>query len=257
MQRLYRFVAYTAPWLVAFHCAVGAAFAGEPEREEEKKQAEARALHQRGATAYDLGNFDEAIAAFRAAYELSPAPGLLFNLAQAYRGKGKEGCADALRTYKAYLRAAPDASNRDVASEQISEMDRCVKAQAEANAAPPAPNEPPAQSPDAASTPPTWPAVLLGVTGLAALGIGTGLNVSAHAEFDNLEAQCPAHDCDPADWEPYQLRENVSFGMFGVGAALVVGGAIYWVITATTQSSGPTKPGPVRASFHRGVTIAF
>ncbi|NUO53907.1 MAG: hypothetical protein HOV80_34110, partial [Polyangiaceae bacterium] len=35
-------------------------------------------------------------------------------------------------------------------------------------------------------------------------------------------------------WEPYEARETASFALFGVGAALAVGGALYWVIDAAT-----------------------
>ena len=45
----------------------------------------ARAHYDRGMQRYNLGDFDGAITAFDAAYAVSKAPGLLFNLAQAHR----------------------------------------------------------------------------------------------------------------------------------------------------------------------------
>jgi tetratricopeptide (TPR) repeat protein len=229
-----------------------------PAAGDEASQAQARALHQRGMAAYDLGNFDEAIEAFRQAYQLAPAPGLLFNLAQAQRAKGEPGCADALRSYRAYLRALPEASNRDLVSEQIAEMERCVAAterrQAAASSAPP---PAPAASPSAAtgSWAPPWPAIALGATGLAALGVGTGLYVSSSNEFDRLRTECPARDCDPEQWGSYRTREQVGVALLTVGGALVLGGALYWIVTSGSSSSTP-RTGLARG-WQTATTLAF
>jgi hypothetical protein len=222
---------------------------------DEARQAEARALHQRGVRAYGLGSFDEAIDAFRRAYLLAPAPGLLFNLAQAQRGKGEAGCADALRSYRAYLRALPEASNRDLVNEQITEMERCVadlerRSAASAATVQPAPAPPP--SPDAPpsasqSWPPPWPAIVLGGAGVVALGVGTGLYVSSSAEFGRLRDDvCPGSDCDPASWESYRTREQVGVALLATGGALVVGGALYWILSSGTSSPAP-RTGQARA----------
>jgi tetratricopeptide (TPR) repeat protein len=70
----------------------------------------AQELYRSGNAHYNLAEFDAAIADFKAAYELSAAPGLLFNLAQAARlGHHNE---QALHYYKTYLRLRPDATNR-------------------------------------------------------------------------------------------------------------------------------------------------
>src|SRR4051812_18272354 len=49
--------------------------------------AEAKRLTRQALLHYDLGEWDKAIAEFKRAYELSEAPTLLFNLAQAHRKK--------------------------------------------------------------------------------------------------------------------------------------------------------------------------
>jgi tetratricopeptide (TPR) repeat protein len=215
-------------------------------RGDEARQAEARALHQRGMRAYDLGSFDEAIDAFRQAYQLAPAPGLLFNLAQAQRGKGEAGCADALRSYRAYLRALPEASNRELVNEQITGMERCVAEQERRRAAsaPSAPLEPAPPPPGAAaaasqSWAPPWPAIVVGAAGVVALGVGTGLYLSTSAEYDRLDDACPRRDCDPASWESYRTREQVGVALLITGGALVVGGALYWMVSGGTSSSAP------------------
>ena len=51
-------------------------------------QDQAREQYDKGLTHYNLAEWDEAIAAFKKAYELSHAPGLLYNVAQAQRLKG-------------------------------------------------------------------------------------------------------------------------------------------------------------------------
>src|SRR5581483_6626190 len=49
---------------------------------------EARAHAQKGLRAYNLGNFEEAVAEFSKAYEIDPTPVLLYNLGHAHRGAG-------------------------------------------------------------------------------------------------------------------------------------------------------------------------
>jgi len=51
------------------------------------KKAEAKAHYEKGLSHYNLGEWDQAIAEFRAAYAISSAPGLLFNIAQSFRLK--------------------------------------------------------------------------------------------------------------------------------------------------------------------------
>ncbi len=52
--------------------------------EEDAKVAEAKAEYRAGSDAYALGNYEDAIGHFEAAYELSGAVDLLFNLGQSY-----------------------------------------------------------------------------------------------------------------------------------------------------------------------------
>jgi tetratricopeptide (TPR) repeat protein len=75
-----------------------------------------------GMNHYNLGEFDEAVTEFKAAYALTSEPGLLFNIAQAYRLK--EDYKQALYFYKTYLRLVPDAANRADVERWIRELDR-------------------------------------------------------------------------------------------------------------------------------------
>ena len=71
----------------------------------------AREHYERGLAKYNLAEFDAAIVEFKQSYELSKAPRLLFNIAQAYRLK--KDYASALYFYNTYLRADPNPPNLD------------------------------------------------------------------------------------------------------------------------------------------------
>lgn len=97
--------------LAALGLAAGVAIADEPPPERSTSDLEeARSRYELGIKHYNLGEFGAAIAEFKAAYELSGEPDLLFNIAQAYRLK--EDYKEALFFYDSYLRLRPDAANR-------------------------------------------------------------------------------------------------------------------------------------------------
>ena len=82
---------------------------------------EGRQHYDRGIERYTLADFETAIEEFKKAYELTHAPALLFNLAQASRlAKQYE---PALHFYRAYLRALPTAANRADAEKFIDELE--------------------------------------------------------------------------------------------------------------------------------------
>ncbi len=86
----------------------------------DSKTQAAREAAETGRRAYNLNHWDEAIAAFEKAYQLSGDPALLFNLAQAHR-QALHG-NEALHFYKVYLREQPDGPNREVAEKQLNEL---------------------------------------------------------------------------------------------------------------------------------------
>jgi tetratricopeptide (TPR) repeat protein len=98
---------------------------------------EASKLYDAGSRRYALGDYAEAIELFRKAYELTDAPELLFDIAQAYRLAGN--CPRALETYRHFVRLAPASSHRQDAAARIEELaPRCGAGVA---APPPAPVE--------------------------------------------------------------------------------------------------------------------
>jgi tetratricopeptide (TPR) repeat protein len=87
------------------------------------RTAETKHQFDRGSSAYDLGDFQEAIEHFKAAYKQTPEPVFLFNIAQCYRQL--KDVEHAQYFYRSYLRKAPpDAPNRADAERWIKELDR-------------------------------------------------------------------------------------------------------------------------------------
>jgi len=60
-----------------------------PARADDEAMEQARKHYQQGKQSFDLGKWDAAIAEFEEAYKLHADANFLFNLAQAYRRKGR------------------------------------------------------------------------------------------------------------------------------------------------------------------------
>ncbi len=75
----------------------------------------------RGARAFNLGRFEEAIGEYRKAYELREDPEYLFNIAQGYRQLGRP--EQALFFFKRYLATAVAPANRADVQELIAELE--------------------------------------------------------------------------------------------------------------------------------------
>ena len=90
----------------------------------QNNEDQARILYEIGDRHFNLAEYDQAISAFGKAYELSPRPALLFNIAQAYRLRGD--CARALQLYHNYLRLEPQAAPRAKVEGYIADLEKCV-----------------------------------------------------------------------------------------------------------------------------------
>src|SRR5688500_8949930 len=99
------------------------------------REAVAKAHYERGITLYNLSKWDEAIAEFKKAYDLSKAPGLVFNIAQAQRLKGDHRAA--LDSYKSYLRLDPGAYNHAETEARIAELERAIADEEKSKPKPP------------------------------------------------------------------------------------------------------------------------
>ena len=221
--------------------------------------ARARTLYQQGSREYLGGHYDRAIELFLGAYDLSHAPAILFNVAQAFRLKGS--CNQALLYYRRSLAEEPDAANRAEVEQRVAEMKRCVEAGGAlpdtAQAAPSSSDPDPAPPPDApaqerpltaphraaAAPDPARAAALTSrpsdhrpgpshrvlpyltaAAGGAALLTGGILYLSARAKFNDVESTCP---CAPGSFDGWQTTTDVSYVLMGAGAVVAAGGLVW------------------------------
>jgi tetratricopeptide (TPR) repeat protein len=225
-------------------------------------QEEARELYKKGMTHYEIGEFDAAIDAFKRAYQLTSAPGLLFNIAQVYRMK--KDPEQAVYFYRTYLRLMPDAPNRADVEVLIAENQALVDAEHErqraaaaaAAAAVAAAPPPPAPLPP---RPRPWKRELWIGTGIAALGVGAlgaaiGLGLRATSAADSISRADAARDVpwDAAKQQLYhdgQRFATASTVLYVTGGVLVAGGATLAAIglrdraRARTLALVPTRGG--------------
>ncbi|HVT08719.1 MAG TPA: tetratricopeptide repeat protein [Polyangia bacterium] len=121
-----------------------------------------------GRRLYLLGRYQEAIAEYRRAYELRADPQFLMDTAEAYRQLG--ATERALFYYERYLAAAPNAPDREIVEDRITELE-LVKA-------PPPVQAPPAGPPALAAKPrPVWKRWWL----WTAVGVAVGAGITAAA----------------------------------------------------------------------------
>jgi tetratricopeptide (TPR) repeat protein len=90
-----------------------------PKLSDAQRKAEAKHLADEATRKYNLGQFQEALDGYSKAYETFPAASLLFNLGQCHRSLGNH--ERAVFFYEGYLREKPNAPNRDVVEELLTE----------------------------------------------------------------------------------------------------------------------------------------
>jgi len=102
------------------------------------KRDQAKAVVAQAERQYKLGRFDLALDDYARAYELFPAPALLFNLGQCH--KQLKNYERAIFFFEGYLRDEPHPANRRLAQELIAESSAELKKQENATSVPqPAP----------------------------------------------------------------------------------------------------------------------
>ena len=218
-----------------------AAAASAPARADRAQDDQrARELYKQGNVHYNLAEYDEAIEAFKAAYALTEAPALLFNIAQAYRLQGD--CAQALRFYKNFARLEQAAPNREDVDALVREMDECAKNRAPAGPAPPAAEDVPPPLPEVvpAPAPPPRPdrpwykdalgnALVLG--GVAAL-VGGGLVWKSGRDAVNASERAMGYAEFERQADGAYGKQTVGVLVMGAGAALVAGGVLRLTLRA-------------------------
>ena len=224
-------------------CAPGARAADDGDTLQEAKDH-----YDRGMAHYELGEFAAAVDQFKAAYALSQAPGLLFNLAQASRlNKDYE---QALHFYRSYLRVRPDAANRDDVDKRIAELEPIVqmrrRAEMERLAAPPPPPVDPriagGDQPTPAVTRAPLPSgkqervagLVVGLAGVALVGGGVGLGVAALDAQNRLSALAAQMGAwSPAESSRYQTGQReaaAATGLYVAGGVAVATGVVLYAV---------------------------
>jgi tetratricopeptide (TPR) repeat protein len=247
--------------LVAVLCAGASAARAQPE----DTQARSRALYDEGSRAYKAGDYPRAIEKFLAAYDLSGAPAILFNIAQAYRLAGN--CQRALEYYRRSLDEEPEAANRAEVEERIAEMQACVEQAAQQKEeATPEPEPEPEPEPAASAPPPpvavdlvaprrkrssVLPLVTAGV-GAAAAVAGGIIYLQARAKFDQVEESCP---CEPGSFSGWETATDASYVLMGAGVVVAGAGLIWW--WRQSHSQRPQRIGVVPTARGVGWSASF
>lgn len=193
----------------------------------------AREHYERGLAKYNLADFDAAIVEFKESYELSKAPRLLFNIAQAYRLK--KDYASALYFYNTYLRADPNPPNLDDVDAKIDEMKRAIDEQHKAAEAKPpvvAPPPPPPSHVDKRSS--KRALKIAGVTvaalGVASCAVGAGMLGLSSSDASTLhrvaQSGMPWTAADQATFNEGSRADTAGLVLLSAGGALVVAGGI-------------------------------
>jgi tetratricopeptide (TPR) repeat protein len=116
-------------------CAVLVAVAASPALADSHNKDEARAEFDQAETHYKLGRFQEALDAYTRAYEIYPAPALLFDIGQCHRNL--KNYERAIFFFEGYLRDETNPARRTLAEELIAESKAEIERQRAAAAIPP------------------------------------------------------------------------------------------------------------------------
>jgi hypothetical protein len=200
----------------------------------------AKAIVDDAVAQYDLRHFQEASALFEKAYQVDPAPVLLFNIGQCHRRLGNNELA--LFFYRRYLDQAPaDAPERQEVVKRVADLDRSIREQADLKDKPP-----PGVTRDVAASGAAPPSL----AGPVAIGVG----VTPPAAQPGQGPAAPR--VDDSDDSRRTLR-NVAWVAGGLG----VGALVFGIVEAATQSSrvdrfndhlGPTAIDPTGSSGNCG-----
>lgn len=186
--------------------------------------ARARALFAEGDNHFRLGEYALAIARFKEAYRLAPAPLLLFNLGQAHRLAGD--CRQAAWFYDRLAHSGADAEAIARAASPLAAMRACVtRLDAAAGRAPAA----------ARLGRLGWAGLGVGAAGVIAIGIGAGFAYRASDQADRRDAACnDADGCTATEARAFdaagQRASQLAIGLCAVGGAAVLGGAVMYAL---------------------------
>jgi tetratricopeptide (TPR) repeat protein len=182
-----------------------------------------------GQTYYKSGDYDRAITEYRAAFELSKEPSLIFNIALCHdRAQRPE---EALQAFRQYLDLAPNGDVAEEARDEVARLTPIVDKRAADRAAAQAAEEAArrerarreAQS-RPAPPPSRVPLYVMGA-GAVVVAVGATSHVLALRTRGPLETEQ-----DPEAYfrgrDTFELQRNVAIGAYAIGAATVLTGLV-------------------------------
>jgi tetratricopeptide (TPR) repeat protein len=208
---------------------------------------QAKARFKQGRAHQDVGQYELAAVEYKAAYDLDPRPEMLFNIAQAFRLAGKK--EEALDYFKRYLDVQPEGAGADEARKHVAALTKELADAKRANAPPPLEQGPPATTPPATAVQTdvvTHHSRSLRIAGLATAGAGFiaagvavkfGLDARADARVISSKDMSAWTDDDRRTFAHGEAANRNMYIAYGVGAALVIGGAVMYVVGSRTRVS--------------------
>ena len=213
----------TLPLVFLLTVSAWAGAAAAQEEQPSQLDEAARLTFEQAREDFVAGRYEQALARFRQAYQLSPRPGLLYNIAQTLdRLRRDEETVAALREY---LAAVPQAPNRAEVEARIRVLDESL-ARNRANDPPPPPS-------GGGTTPPPppsqglgilHPAIFISVGGLALAGgavlIWSGMETLALNETYTGTTLAEGYDVGLQRYHAANDQQNLTNVFVGVTAAL-------------------------------------
>ncbi len=156
----------------------------------------AREAYREGTRRFEVGEYRNALDAFKQAYLLYEDPAFLFNMAQCYRLLNDR--ENALRTYRVYLNRVPNAPNREEIERIIDGLTQTIEKERATAALPPQGSQEPRPETSAPAQPSVQPSApilvvnhnppertpvykkwwLWTAVGVVAVGVGLGVGLS-------------------------------------------------------------------------------
>jgi len=221
--------------MLAFLLSWASARAEEPNAPEPSRDEYARELYLRGESAYQEGNYAQAISALKLAYELSRRPALLYNLANAFERLGRyEEAAAQLERYAA---DAPE-QQRETVRKRITSLEARAAERRRTESAstqrlPPSPPESPTFDSQNVRGSRTEPAparspigLIVAGTGIASIGLGVAFGISARNARGDARALCiPGREGVVCPAQTRTLLAQANHSALGANIAWVAGAA--------------------------------
>lgn len=239
-----------APLSTACTAPILAAVVAAPEAAAQQPSAEAIAAFEEGQRRFAEADYEEALASFRHAYELQPAPELHYNIGLSYLRLDRY--EEAIEAFERYLSEADPPDRADVEVIISDARDRLEARRAPAPSEAPPPAQTTVDPADGGSSPPGFRPYVVG--GGITLGLGLAVGIAGGAGFgavvaDRNEKIREFNRGNPRDLsrqEALDLQndannfETLQYVAIGLGSAAAVAGAVVLGIGIRRRNAGRT-----------------